>query len=120
MTKEEAEQKEIDLILEYDSVNRANGYNLDYGGNSVGKHSEATRLKIRQNQNPEKLRRKKVIQCDLNNNFIKEYLGLREAERETGIPHQNISMCCRKNKYSQCGGYVWYYKDYYEKLVKTC
>ena len=115
LTKEEAEEKEIDLILEYDSVNRANGYNLDYGGNHAGKHSEATRLKISQNQDPEKLRRKKVIQCDLNNNFLKEYKGLREAERETGIPHQNISMCCRKNKYYQSGGYIWYFEEDYKK-----
>lgn len=115
LTKEEAEQKEIELITKHHATNRKFGYNLDNGGNCIGKHSEATRLKISQNQDPEKLRRKKVIQCDLNNNFIKEYRGLREAERETGIPHQNISMCCRKNKYAQTGGYIWYFKEDFKK-----
>lgn len=113
LSKEEAEEKEKELILLYNSINRKYGYNLDFGGNSVGKHTKVTRLKISQNQ--KKLNRKKIIQCDLNNNFLKEYDGLRIAERETSIPHQNISMCCKKNKYTQAGGYIWYYKEDYKK-----
>lgn len=42
LSKEEAEQKEIDLIALYDSTNREKGYNIENGGNSTGKHSEET------------------------------------------------------------------------------
>ena len=46
LTKEEAEQKEIELIAKYKSNNSEYGYNLDNGGNSVGKMSEQTKIKI--------------------------------------------------------------------------
>lgn len=46
LTKEEAEQKEIELIAKYQSNNPEYGYNIDNGGNSLGKHSETTKLKI--------------------------------------------------------------------------
>ena len=39
-TKEEAEQKEIELISQYQSNNRNFGYNIENGGNSTGKISE--------------------------------------------------------------------------------
>lgn len=46
LTKEEAEQKEIELIAFYKSNNRDFGYNIENGGSLSGKHSEYTRLKI--------------------------------------------------------------------------
>lgn len=46
LTKEEAEQKEIELIAYYNTTDYCYGYNVDYGGNSVGKHSEETKRKI--------------------------------------------------------------------------
>jgi hypothetical protein len=46
LTREEAEQKEIELIAKYKSNNRAYGYNIDYGGR-VNRMSDATREKIR-------------------------------------------------------------------------
>lgn len=46
LTKEEAEQKEIELIKEYNSTNSKYGYNVDNGGNTVGTHSEITRQKM--------------------------------------------------------------------------
>ena len=48
LTKEEAEQKEIELIRQYQSNNSQYGYNLDNGGNCVGKMSEQTKRKIGQ------------------------------------------------------------------------
>lgn len=44
LSKEEAEQKEIELIAYYGSVE--NGYNTDHGGNGTGTHSIETREKI--------------------------------------------------------------------------
>lgn len=46
LTKEEAEQKEIELIAKYKSNQREYGYNISRGGNSVGKHSDETKRKI--------------------------------------------------------------------------
>lgn len=46
LTKEEAEQKEIELIAYYDSTNHEKGYNISHGGNSVSKHNEETKRKI--------------------------------------------------------------------------
>ena len=46
LTKELAEQKEIELIAVYKSTNPQFGYNVQSGGNSLGKHSEETRRKI--------------------------------------------------------------------------
>lgn len=48
LTKAEAEQKEIELIKQYKSNNRNYGYNIENGGNCVGKHSQETIEKIKQ------------------------------------------------------------------------
>ena len=47
LTKEEAEQKEIELIALYHSNDRQHGYNYDSGGNVNKLHSEETKEKIR-------------------------------------------------------------------------
>lgn len=46
LTKEEAEQLEIDLIAYYKSNQRDFGYNIENGGNTTGKMSDETRQKI--------------------------------------------------------------------------
>lgn len=46
LSKEEAEQKEIELIAYYNSNKKIYGYNIDNGGNTIGKQSEETRKKI--------------------------------------------------------------------------
>jgi group I intron endonuclease len=46
LSKEDAENKEVELIAFYDSTNKAKGYNLSLGGNAKGKHSTETRIKI--------------------------------------------------------------------------
>ena len=51
-------------------------------------------------------RRIRIYQYDINGNFLREYDGLRSAERETGLCHQHISKCAR-NIYKQYGGYIW-------------
>lgn len=44
LTKSEAEEKEIELIAKYNST--VDGYNIEYGGNVIGTHSEETKKKI--------------------------------------------------------------------------
>ena len=46
LTKEEAEQKEIELISKYKSNNPSYGYNIEFGGCHNGKTSERTRRLI--------------------------------------------------------------------------
>lgn len=46
LTQEEAAQKEIELIAQYDSANEEHGYNRDYGGPIRRPVSEETRRKI--------------------------------------------------------------------------
>lgn len=46
LTKEVAEQIEIELIARYKSNNKKYGYNIQNGGNSIGKHSVETCKKI--------------------------------------------------------------------------
>lgn len=46
LTKEEAEQKEIELIKQYKSNNKKYGYNIANGGNCAGSASEETRMKM--------------------------------------------------------------------------
>lgn len=53
---------------------------------------------------------KKVVQYDLNNNFIKEYYGVKEASEKIGIHPSNIYKCCRGEK-KQTKGFVFKYKE---------
>lgn len=53
---------------------------------------------------------KSVIQCDLNGGIIREFGGVLEASRETGINHRCISDTCRK-KQKTAGGYIWKYNN---------
>ncbi len=46
LTKEEAEQKEIELIAFYKSNQREYGYNIENGGSHIGNVSEETKKKI--------------------------------------------------------------------------
>lgn len=46
LTKEDAEQMEIELIGLYHSNDREFGYNIENGGSLCGKHSDYTKLKI--------------------------------------------------------------------------
>ena len=45
LTKKEAEEKEVETIALYKSNQRKYGYNIEAGGNSVGKASEESKLK---------------------------------------------------------------------------
>ena len=52
--------------------------------------------------------KKKIIQCDLNNNFIKEYQSISEASKQTGITITSISYCAN-NKRKSGGDYLWHF-----------
>ena len=52
--------------------------------------------------------KKKIIQCDLDDNFIKEYQSISEASRQTGITITSISYCANGIRKSG-GGYLWHF-----------
>lgn len=57
---------------------------------------------------PHKNAKRIVTQYDLELNKIAVYDSAREAERKTGIAHNNISACCR-GVTRQSGGFMWRY-----------
>lgn len=52
--------------------------------------------------------RKSILQYDLNGNFIKEFLSLRQIERDLGYFRSNISPCL-KGIFEQAYGFIWIY-----------
>ena len=53
---------------------------------------------------------KKIIQYDLNNNFIKEYKSITEAGKENNLDISSIVKCC-KGKYKTYKNFIWKYKE---------
>lgn len=54
--------------------------------------------------------RKSITQHTINGDFIKEFISLREIERELGFYRANISPCL-KGKFKQAYGFIWRYSD---------
>lgn len=53
--------------------------------------------------------RKPVLQFDLNDNFIKEWISATDVQNILKIKKQSICRCC-KNKVKSAGGFKWKYK----------
>lgn len=51
-----------------------------------------------------------VKQYDLENNFIKEWVCIKEIENILKISKSNITACCR-GKRKTAGNYIWKYKE---------
>ena len=75
-------------------------YNLNYG---TGR--ERNKLKLINNLKLSKA----VLQYTKDEVFIKEYPSAAEVERETGINHSNVALCCM-GKRKTAGGYIWKFK----------
>lgn len=54
------------------------------------------------------LRKKKVLQLDLNGEFINEFVSVADASRANGFSRTCISRCCRGER-KQSSGYLWKY-----------
>lgn len=88
LSKEEAEQKEIELISFYKSTDPKFGYNICSGGN------------LRDNLG-------KFVLC-LETGIV--YESTSQAERETGVFHSNISKAC-SGKRKTAGSFHWRYVE---------
>ena len=52
---------------------------------------------------------KPILQFDIDNNLIKEWKSIHDAERALKIANTHISKCCR-GKAKTAGGYIWKFK----------
>lgn len=95
LTREEAEQKEVEYIFQCKSDNSKYGYNIRGGGKTQGL---------------------RVKQLDETGNIINVYPSIKEASNVTGINQNNILRVC-KNKRGSAGGYIWRY--YYDSFYST-
>lgn len=114
-TKTELDKKERKYIEQYKSTDPRYGYNVENGGNSVGKHSELTKKKISEAQKgsknhmygkvgEENVTSKEVI--DLTN--LKTYGSAMIAAKELGLEFSHVCSTARGERGST-GGHVFRY-----------
>lgn len=78
--------------------------------NSYGNHPKTYEQTIFKHNRPDKS--KPVLQYDLEGNLIAKFPSTAEAQRCTGIRHQQINGCCRgEYGYKTAGGFIWKYAD---------
>ena len=110
LSKEEAEQKEIELISFFKSNQKKYGYNIENGGNSIGKLAEETKEKMRKAKktfrHTEETKRKIGLKC-------KERYANKENHPMYGKPHsketkEKISNSNKKkiNQYDLDGNFI--------------
>lgn len=122
LTETEAQEKEVELIEAWELLNADKGYNKTRGGKTIHlnddaieklrarftgdknpffnqKHTDETKMLMRRNRP-----KKQVICFDTGN----VYESTREAERQTGAYHGDISKCC-KGTLNVAGGKRWEY-----------
>jgi len=95
LTREEAEEKEIELIKFYKENKKS--LNLTDGGFNA--YINDINPKSRQ-----------VYQYDLDGNFIKEWDSIFDIEVELSLHSTNIGRVCRKKTYYQYG-FLWIFKS---------
>lgn len=105
------DDREIYWIRNYDSIKT--GYNQCEGGLGCRgyKHTEEEIKKMRAVQNP-----KRVIQFDLKGSIIREWDSASHAGKQLNLYTLSIKNGCeRKSHVKTVGGFIWMYKDEYEK-----
>lgn len=116
LTKEQAEQKEINTIKLFSGL-----FNIEKGG-----LTPPSRKGMKDTQKTKRLKfensplKKVVIQKTIKGVFVNEFSGVREASRITGIYHDTISQVASKKEIikrgkpmirKSAGGYKWEYKE---------
>lgn len=103
------------FILNIDNKPFIDHINTDRTDNRVDNLRWVTKIENMNNpltkERLSKSKSKPILQYDKNGNFIKEWNSALEVEKEIGLNHSNIGMCCNnKPKYKSVGGYIWRYK----------
>lgn len=108
-------EREIYWIKYYNTYN--DGYNLTYGGEGVKgkKYSEEEKENLRK-YNVKTKRSKPIYQIDDEGVIIKEWRSANEAAKELGISPTRIVSCLKyREGYIHAYGYIWMYKNEYDK-----
>lgn len=124
-SKKELDSLEREYIKKYASLTSQNGYNVELGGNSVGKHSEETKRKISEAQIGNKnhmygkvgslnATSKRVI--ELTTGRIYESAML--ASKELGINFSHVCAVARGTRGSH-KGYVFRYLDENNRSIQN-
>jgi hypothetical protein len=102
-------------------ANRSNSHKGKKPWNKGIRWDEEVKKKISEAKN-----KTEIVQ--ISNGVAVFYNGLHEAERKTGICHNNIARCCnggffskKRNKWVnvlQAGGFKWMYKEDYTKMLE--
>lgn len=78
---------------------------------SIGKSKSKEHCdKISKSKSGVSINSKKVIQYDLESNYINEWFSMSKASKDLNININCISACC-KDKQKTAGGYKWKYKN---------
>lgn len=124
-SKEEMDKLEIQYIKNYHSLVTENGYNIELGGNSIGKHNEETKRKISEAQLGEKnhmygkrgelnATSKKVIELTTG----KIYNSAMLAADDLQLEFSHVCSVARGDRGSH-KGYVFRYLDENNKPIKN-
>lgn len=94
-----------DCEVNHIDENKANNnvLNLEYVSHRININHGTNLLRSAQK------RRKPVLQFEKGGEYIAEFSSTIEAEKETGVWHNNISKVC-KGKAKTAGGFIWRYK----------
>jgi hypothetical protein len=126
LCKEEACQKEIELIKKYNTTSIKNGYNISFGGElgNIGtKRTEKQKKYIRKRCIEE--RGKKVIHLYLDKNYViighEIFDSIAEASKKTGASKNTISSHCKSHwcqdyfEFGSCPKEWAYYDEFYQE-----
>jgi len=124
LTKEQAEQRAKTAIMEHDSLNPSKGFNVDFAGNMVGRHTRETLNKMSQSQKGRvfsaehltKLQkpkcggslRRKVEKYSPNGVLLQVYDSIYEAIEDVDGSKTCIIRCCN-GKQATHKGFMWAY-----------
>ena len=92
LSKDEAFQKEIELIKYYNSTDRRYGYNISNGGNEVCANHSSLYVPVNM--------------YDKKGNLLTTFESIQKAKDITGVKNINA---CLSGKEKTAGGYVWRY-----------
>ena len=86
--------------------------NLRWVTNKENNNNPLTKKKMRETKKGENNpKNKPVVQIDPNTNeVVNTYCSAREASRQTGVNHGNISQCCN-DKRKTTGGFIWKFAE---------
>lgn len=83
--------------------------------NNYGSHNEMVSKALKNRKGLSKRFSKPILQFTKNNEFVRRWNSAKDVERELGIHHSIICMCC-KGKQKTAYGYKWGYEKDYERI----